>query len=125
MSHLGFAVGTHFCGGLAVESKLLLGHSHLDCGMSDMDTSCERKSQTKTYLDKIPCCDNEYFSIDVEDNFTPVAKVINFNNLSFVTAYLLSFNEIFSSNLEKPKYTYFPPPRVKRIISTLYQVFLI
>ena len=123
-SHVGFAVGTHFCGRLAVEVKLMIGHEHLDCGMADMDKECEGKSDEKSHLDKMPCCENEYLNIEVEDEFKPSVDQTALN-FDFVAAFVVSYLEIFSSDQENPRYTAYDPPLVTQDIPILHQVFII
>ena len=123
-SHLGFSVGTHYCMGHAVESKLMIGHEHLDCGMGDMDKGCERKSDKETHLDKKPCCENEYLSIDVEDEFKPSVEH-SLPNLDFVAAFVVSYLDLFSTDQELPQYSVYDPSLVTWDISILHQVFLI
>lgn len=123
-SHLGFAVGTHFCGGLAVEAKLMIGHEHLDCGMADMDKECERKSDGKTYLDKSPCCENEYLTIEVEDEFKPSVEQTALN-FEFVAAFVVSYLDFFSVDEENGQLAEYDPPLVTEDISILHQVFII
>ena len=123
-SHVGFAVGTHFCGGLAVEAKLMIGHEHLDCGMADMDKECEGNSDGKSHLDKMPCCENEYLNIEVEDEFKPSVDQTALN-FDFVAAFVVSYLEIFSSDQENPRYTAYDPPLVTQDIPILHQVFII
>tara|TARA_B100000609_G_C17115356_1_gene381980 strand:+ start:210 stop:590 length:381 start_codon:yes stop_codon:yes gene_type:complete len=123
-SHVGFAVGTHFCGRLAVEVKLMIGHEHLDCGMADMDKECEGKSDEKAHLDKMPCCENEYLNIEVEDEFKPSVDQTALN-FDFVAAFVVSYLEIFSSDQENPRYTAYDPPLVTQDIPILHQVFII
>lgn len=123
-SHLGFAVGTHFCGGLAVEAKLMIGHEHLDCGMADIGKECEGKSDGKTYLDKMPCCENEYLSIEVEDEFKPTVEQ-NALNFEFVAAFAVSYLDVFSVDEINLQHTNYNPPQVAEDISILHQVFII
>ncbi|MEP0985689.1 hypothetical protein [Ekhidna sp.] len=123
-SHLGFAVGTHFCGGLAVEAKLMIGHEHLDCGMADMDKECEGKSDGKTYLDKMPCCENEYLSIEVENEFKPIVEQ-NALNFEFVAAFAVSYLDVFSVDEVNLQLTNYDPPQIAEDISILHQVFII
>jgi len=122
-SHLGFAVGTHYCGGHAVESKLMLGHSHMDCGMGDMDKDCARKTDSKTYLDKVPCCENEYLSMEVEDEFNPGLEQSKLS-MDFVASFVITYLDRFLDQ-EEPQYSDYDPPLVTRDISILHQVFLI
>lgn len=123
-SHLGFAVGTHYCGGIAVEAKLMIGHEHLDCGMAGMDNECENKSEGKTYLDKIPCCENDYLSVEVEDEYKLSVErtTVNFD---FVAAFVVSYLDVFSVDQENPQLTEYDPPLVTEDIPILHQVFII
>lgn len=122
-SHLGIAVGTHYCSGLAVETKAMLGHQHLDCGMGDMDSDCEG-SESETHVDKMPCCENDYLSIPVEDEFRPTFDQSKID-VDFVAAFIVSYLEVFSVNAETSHFTQYDPPLVTRDISTLHQVFII
>ncbi len=123
-SHVGFAVGTHFCMGHAVETKLMIGNDHLDCGIGDMDRDCKRKSDLEPYLDKVPCCENEYLSIEVEDEFNPGIDQNSFK-LEFVAVFAISYINLFNTYKEKPQYSVYDPPLVPKDISILHQVFLI
>lgn len=123
-SHLGFAVGTHFCGGQAVESKFMIENEHLDCGMADMDKECENKSEGRTYLDKIPCCQNKYLSIEIEDEFKPSLEQKALS-LEFVAAFVVSYLDFFSVDEENGQLAEYDPPLVTRDISILHQVFII
>ena len=123
-SHLGFAVGTHYCMGDAVESKLMIGHEHLDCGMGDMDKDCERKSDKETHLNKMPCCENEYLSMDVKDEFKLSVEQSTLN-FEFVVAFVVSYIDLFSTDRVEQQYSAYDPPLVTKNISILHQVFLI
>ena len=122
--HLGFAVGTHYCGGFAVETQMMLGHRHLDCGMEDMDNECERNSNTETHFEKIPCCENDYLSLEVENEFKPSVEQSNLN-VEFVAAFVISYMASLSTDQGNPQYTIYEPPLVTRDISVLHQVFII
>lgn len=123
-SHLGFAIGTHLCGGIAMESKVMMGHTHLDCGMGDMDKGCERKSDGKDTIEKMPCCENEYLSLEIDNELKPKVSAPSVN-LDFVVAFFTSYAIIFSSSESTPQYTHYDPPLVTRDISILHQVFII
>ena len=123
-SHLGFAVGTHYCRGLAVETKVMIGHEHLDCGMAYMDKDCEGKSDGKTHLDKMPCCNNEYASFDIEDEFKPIVEH-KAPSIQFVAAFVVSYVDVFSVDEVNPQNTDYDPPLVTRDIPSLHQVFII
>ncbi|MFT6865976.1 MAG: hypothetical protein ACJA08_000803 [Cyclobacteriaceae bacterium] len=122
-SHLSFAVGTHFCGGLAVKSELMIGHQHLDCGMAGMDE--EHDADSFPYFEKTPCCQNEYTSIEVNDDFKPTINE-TYLNFEFVAAFINSFLQLpIASEKEAPHYTYYSPPLPKQDIQVLFQSFLI
>lgn len=110
--------------GHAVESKLMIGHEHLDCGMSNMDKICEPISDSETRFDKQSCCENEYLNIEVKDEFKS-SIYQNSLNFNFVTAFVVSYVNLFSSDQEKPQISFSDPPLVTRDILTLNQVFLI
>lgn len=57
-SSVGYAVNTHFCGGLAVEQSLSFHFELLDCGM-DMETDCESKPAKEAVKAKA-CCENQH-----------------------------------------------------------------
>lgn len=124
-TNMGFAVATHYCGGLAVESKVVLGHEALDCGMANMDKDCKAPPLEGTHLSKKPCCENKYQSIDTEDNFKPTI-VQSLVNVEFVAAFIVTFLHLpISSVNEEPQYANYSPPLIDQDISVLHQVFLI
>ena len=126
-SQFGLAVGTHYCEGLFVKTKLMIGHAHLDCddmSMGDMAKDCDRKSGPETHLDKKSCCENEYLSIDVENEFK-LSIEQRAINLDFVAILAISYIDLFSADQEKPQYSAYNPPLVTKDISILHQVFLI
>ncbi|MDZ7613763.1 MAG: hypothetical protein U5K51_08755 [Flavobacteriaceae bacterium] len=70
-SNLGFAVGTHYCGGEAVMSKFLLGETALSCGMAAMESDCDSDHGDGLSFSRSGCCENEYRSFLVDDNYHP------------------------------------------------------
>jgi len=124
ISQLGISVGTHFCMGHAIESQLSMGHGHLDCGMEKMDSECASHPEKKIHFEESPCCDNEYLSMDVEEEFQSSLDRYSLN-FEFVGVFMASFFGLFTVNQQKPEYSQYIPPLVIRDISTLHQVFLI
>lgn len=122
---MGFAVATHYCGGLAVESQLVFGHEALDCGMANMDKDCEIPPLEGMHLTKKPCCQNEYQSLNLEDDFKPTITQSTVN-VEFVAAFIISFLQLplFSTN-EESQYANYSPPLIDQDIPVLHQVFLI
>jgi hypothetical protein len=135
-SNMGLAIATHYCGGMAVESKLMLGHEPLDCGMTDMDMAtvdmgnmdeqpCQSEQTHAIQLKKTPCCENEYQSLDVEGDYE--LKVVQPSlNLEFVAVFAVSFLRIaFPTEIPSPQYANYSPPLIDQDIAILYQVFRI
>lgn len=123
---MGFAVATHYCGGMAVESKLVFGDHNLDCGMADMDQKpCTTDPSTLPEIKKKPCCENEYQSLDVEDDYKP-SIVYSGISLDFVVAFTYAFFDWTgpSQSLSSQYANYYPPP-IEQDIAVLYQVFRI
>ena len=128
---MGLAIATHYCGGMAVESKLMLGHEPLDCGMATVDTAdmdeqpCQSEQTHALQFTKTPCCENEYQSLDVEDDYelTVVQPSLNFE---FVAAFAVSFlKATFLTEIPSPQYANYSPPLIEQDIAVLYQVFRI
>lgn len=125
-SNMGFAIGTHYCGGMAVESELMHGHEPLDCGMTDMDEQpCPSELTHEHQLAKTPCCENEYQSLDVDGDYEPTVVQPSLN-LAFVAAFAVSFLEIaFPTKISTSRYADYSPPLIDQDIAVLYQVFRI
>ncbi|WKN45395.1 HYC_CC_PP family protein [Tunicatimonas pelagia] len=138
-SNMGFAIAIHYCGGMAVESKLMYGHDPLDCGMATMDMAemdnvdtatvdkqfCPSELTHELQLTKTPCCENEYQSLDVDGDYEPTVVQPSLN-LAFVAAFAVSFLEIaFPTKTLTSRYADYSPPLIEQDISVLYQVFRI
>ena len=121
----GLAIATHYCGGFAVKSQIVVGHTELNCGMSNMDKSCETDSSKEGYIKKKPCCANEFQSLELEDEFQP--PVIESSlNLKFVAAFVITFtNSTNASKAVKAGHKNYSPPLIERDIPVLIQSFLI
>ncbi len=119
---MGFAIGTHFCGGMAVETELMIGYQHLDCGMG-MASDCETPSDSDSILMDKHCCDNDYYSVEVEEDFQSAESTVEIN-VEFVAAYVITL--LYSaSEQDLPTYINYDPPLVSEDISILHQVFII
>jgi hypothetical protein len=125
---MSFVIGTHYCGGEAVETKVMFDKTHLGCGMPDMDISCEEPIQTNTRdvtIEKIPCCENEFQTIQATDEFvkdiTPVTFSVDFA-VAFI--YATANNELLSNSAPQ-SFTDFSPPPLEKDIQILFQTFLI
>ena len=125
-SSTGLALGTHYCGGKAVKTQLVIGHANIDCGMVKMSTACKsEESKHDKQLQRKPCCENQYASIDTDN--TLVNKIlINSVDLSFLIS--LTFTslgiDLFYSD-QNIAFSYYYPPILKRNSQVLFQSFLI
>lgn len=121
-SNVGLAMVTHFCGGQAVKSQLVIGHGNLDCGMADMNMATEQKSTGMDYASS-GCCEDQYQSFEIEDDFNHLQLSIN---LDFVAAFVHAFLDVVVlSEEDHPQYAHYSPPLLLRDIPILNQTFII
>jgi hypothetical protein len=115
----------HYCGKRVVKSALMLGHGHLDCGMTDM-MSCDTDiSDFESHAFKpVNCCTNSYFSSDSDEYFSKSeTSVQQLPAVSITFTYVLFDHIILSDDI---KYSFFPgPPLIQTDRVILNRVFLI
>jgi hypothetical protein len=121
-------LGTHFCGGVAIETKIILGETHLGCGMMDMEEPCdnsEHTSNNQVSFNNVPCCQNEFHTIQGTADFVKEATQTVFN-VDFAVAFLYtSLNlDLFPKSTHQVYTEYISPP-LEKDISVLFQTFLI
>ncbi len=121
----GLAMATHYCGGMEVESRIVVGHTELHCGMSNMERYCSTNLSKGNHFKNKPCCENEFQSFDLEDEFQHQVIEISVN-LEFVAVFFITIAyRTYSTENDKEVYlNYFPPP-LERNILVLVQSFLI
>ena len=126
VSHMYLTIGTHFCGGEAVERKILFGETHLGCNMPGMDDPCNIPiDNNDERFNKVPCCQNKYQTFQVTDDFVKDAAQISIN-LDFALAFIyttLNF-DLFPKTSQQSFITYISPP-LEKDIQVLFQTFLI
>ncbi len=126
-SHMYLTMGTHFCGGEIVETKIMLGETHLGCGMMDMEEPCDDSNPTNkgTNFNKTPCCANEYQTLQPTNEFVKDAAQIVFN-VDFAVAFIYTtLNlDLFPKSTTKFYTEYISPP-LEKDIQVLFQTFLI
>lgn len=127
-SHVNLTLGTHFCGGTAVKTKIILGESHLGCGMMDMEIPCsdsEHYGNEQVRFDKVPCCKNEFQTIQSTDDFVKGATQ-TVVNIDFAVAFLHTalFMDLFPKNTHRFRTEYISPP-LEKDIQVLFRTFLI
>ena len=123
-SQLGLMVGTHFCGGEAVKSELSVGKANLDCGMEEMG-SCEN-TDAKDSVESKPCCDNQYLSLDVDNEYNSQQNLTVDQLKLVVVATVVFFNwtEFFPLT-ETSNFADIPPPPLESDFIVLFQSFLL
>lgn len=118
---------THYCGGKAVKSSISLVHADLSCGMTPTEKqSCTNDNHIEVIQEK-GCCENEYTSISVENNYNK-SEVVASSLIDFkiIVAFAYSFvsNYLFLPE-EKQSFESYHPPSIEQDISVLHQVFII
>lgn len=127
-SHMNLAIGTHFCGGEAIETKIMLGDAQLGCGMPDMEEPCddsEKSNTNEVHFENVPCCENEYQTVQVTDEFVKNTALQSFN-VDFVLAFIYTnLNlDLFPKSAHQFYTEYISPP-LEKDIQVLFQTFLI
>ncbi|MDF1546739.1 MAG: hypothetical protein P1P88_02880 [Bacteroidales bacterium] len=121
-------MGTHFCGGEAVETKIILGETHLGCVLVDMEEPCddsEHSNNNQVRFNNIPCCQNEFQTIDSTDEFVKDATQTVFN-VDFAVAFLYtSLNLDLLPKATHQFYTEYNSPPLEKDIQVFFQTFLI
>lgn len=127
-SSTGVTMATHYCGGLAVKSQLMLGLAGLDCGMNDMDKEkgCETEDDSsESHIKTENCCENQYLSIDSED--TVITKLsIHSPVLKFFLALAFTYLGLPPTEVDHTTpYLNYSPPLLAQDIPVLHQSFLL
>ncbi len=125
---MSLAIGTHFCCGKTVETKVLIGDTHLECNMQDMEEPCddsEKPYTDKVHLENHPCCENEYQTVQGTDVFLKEVAQQSFNiNFAIALIYTNLNLELLSKSTAQFSAEYITPP-LERDIQVLFQRFLI
>ena len=119
-STMGFTVSTHMCGGKRVKSKLMIGNADVSCGMEKKETPCSKQTTMKSN-----CCQNEYQTFSIEDDYTQqlVKTDLNFDFvISFISTWVNLFDSLTTQNDIFRDHS--PPPLIRNI-PILIQSFLI
>lgn len=127
-SHLNVTFGTHLCQGRVMDTQIILGESHLGCGMSGVGNTCNLPvddEQSKQGLDKVPCCENIFHSVQTTSEFVNEHSPQIFQ-LDFALVYLYtSINSHFSFELASQEKNVSPTPLCQRDKQIHYQSFLL
>jgi hypothetical protein len=127
-SHINLTMGTHFCGGEAVETKIMLVDTHLGCEMEDMDHVCgdpENINNQNGSFNTIPCCENKFHTVQTTDEFVKDTFPTLFA-FEFVVAIVhCILNPGVFPDTNHTFYTDYSPPPLEIDIPILFQSFLI
>jgi hypothetical protein len=115
-STFSFTVEKHYCGDFLVDISFI-GKTEA-CGMQ-METVAPTKKKN--------CCKDEVHKIEGQDKlqFHKIEK-ISFEKQQFLTAFVISYADLFVNNESKNNfYKDFSPPDIRLDYQILYQTFLI
>lgn len=128
VSNISLTYATHFCGGEAIASQLMLGAQDLSCGMIIPESTCESQNTNDCEIPSemdANCCDNQYVQLSVDDNFNTVSS-LELPNMEFVVAFVHTFILAeFVDNAAPNEFLIEAPPLIDPDVQVLYQVFLI
>ncbi len=124
ISSTGITLSTHFCMGRAVENEISLGMDLLNCGMMDEVELCRTDSDGQNLMAP-SCCDNEFLSIKIQDDYQKIS-----NEISFETQFLYAFTYTFLFDCQlnsEPSLALadHAPPLLEQDYQSLYQSFLL
>lgn len=119
-SSFGLTFATHYCGGHAVASVLALGHIDLDCGMK-IDHADAMRGHT---LRSKTCCENEYVSVEVDDQFSASLQEIAIDFKCVVACVSTPTLPHFQRTQIIAFSDYFPPPLIANM-QVVHQTFLL
>lgn len=122
LSSSGVTFAQHFCGEYKMMEEITLGEKHLSCGMVMDESSCGDEQHQDH-----DCCDNEYVSVTIDEDFSAGSSVLIDFQQEFVFACITTFvlNIWDEDTVTNPFYSnYYPPPLVKDI-PVFYESFLI
>jgi hypothetical protein len=127
-SQMSLKIGTHYCNGESVETKiLLLGETHLGCVMPEMDEpqDCEKSDNRDLSFNKVPCCENEYQLLEGPEEFVKNATKLSFNAHFAATFIYTTMNPDQFPDTAHQFYTDYSPPLIEKDIQVFFQTFLI
>lgn len=127
LSKVGFSISTHFCGGNAVAQEIVIGNTHVGCGMDMNEAFISPTNSQESQFYTVPCCDDDIQLLNVDqENSTssidvPLTPAFN-ANIPF------SFTLPTPQQVAEVKMMTFyntPPLLQHRGFQELYQVYLI
>lgn len=125
MSNLGLTVATHYCGGHAVDSGLLMGGGDLDCGMKGDKLDYQDIDEKCTLFAAEPCCENLHQTLQTDNTLQTDLPAPEFYApvVEFVANVFHYFEPITALGIAPFRID--QPPLPERDIQILFQTFLI
>lgn len=124
-SNVGLTFATHYCGGKAVKTSIMLGQEHLSCGMTDMESPCEKHPESPSVTSK-SCCENLYVQFEIEDDYNSSTIVETQVQIDSVAAFIISSVNLYSFDASaEAEYLNYAPPLLDLDIPVLIQSFLL
>lgn len=125
MSNLGLTVATHYCGGHAVRSGLLLSGGDFDCGMMDDGTVYRDTSAQRTHFAAEHCCKNLHQTLQTDNTLQTDLPAPEFHApVAEPAVYAFHYHEPVTA-LEIAPFRIDLPPLFERDVQVLFQTFLI
>ncbi|MDT8394065.1 MAG: hypothetical protein RQ761_09475 [Bacteroidales bacterium] len=127
-SHMSLSVGTHFCCGEAMVTKILVGDTHLGSGMQDMEgtfNDSNRPNTNELHFENVPCCENRYQTLQSTDEFIKDVETHSCRP-DFVLAFVYTTPDLeINPNSTHRFFTEYISPPLEKDIQILFQTFLI
>ena len=124
-ANVGFSMNTHFCGGEAVETSFSIGLHNPDCGMDNMDGTCETYPTAEEQLIPQPCCENQHQLMQLDEKAT-IQPITILTNSVFLAAFIAVFVQpIISADQTFTQNTEYRAPLPDEDIQVLFQTFII
>ncbi|HDR89765.1 MAG TPA: hypothetical protein ENN63_09100 [Bacteroidetes bacterium] len=125
LSQLGLGVGTHYCGGEAVSSRIMWGGNLPDCGMETGGETCRLPHESGVSFTDVPCCDDRMETPPGTGEYIPEAASQFVNpGLAPGNGFPLAYPGI-PETPSLPLHTGRSPPTVKKNLQIYLQTFLI
>lgn len=124
-ANIGFSMNTHFCGGEAVETSYSIGLHSPDCGMDNMDGTCETTPPTEEQIIPQPCCENQHQLMQLDEQATIQSGTV-FTHFVFLAAFIAVFVQpVIIADHTFTQHTNYRAPLPDEDIQVLFQTFII
>lgn len=120
LTNMSFTVATHFCGGKAVKSSVMMGKKDIGCGMEmPVVDDCEDSPQ----LTKKRCCESHFDELQTAGDYHKSVQVLDLD-IEIVTAFLGVFFKLWIGETTASQSVRInSPPLILKNLLVLHQVF--